>query len=91
MLPVAWRRCIHLIAELGLTSNQSAASRCDAADSTAFTTRSRNSKEHDFGIDPPSTTRINVARFNHASLSGNLDSTQPKFALNSHLRTTRLL
>ena len=30
MLPVACRRCIHLIAELGLTSNQSAASRRDA-------------------------------------------------------------
>jgi ABC transporter substrate binding protein len=81
MLPVAWRRCIHLIAELGLTSNHSAASRRDAPDSTAFTTRSRNSKEHGFGIDPPSTTRINATRFNHARLSGNPDSTQPKFAL----------
>jgi hypothetical protein len=30
MLPVACRRCIHLIVELGLTSNQSAASRRDA-------------------------------------------------------------
>ena len=56
MLPVACRRCIHLIAELGLTSNQSAASRRDAPDSTAFTTRSRNSKEHGLGIDPPSIT-----------------------------------
>jgi len=64
MLPVACRRCIHLIAELGLTSNQSAASRRDAPDSTAFTTRSRNSKEHGFGIDPPSRIRINAARFN---------------------------
>src|SRR3974377_793435 len=52
-LPVACRRCIHLIAELGLTSNQSAASRRDAPDSTASTTRSRNSKEHGFGTDPP--------------------------------------
>src|SRR6266571_1040097 len=51
MLPVARRRCIHLIAELGLTSNHSAASRRDAPDSTASTTRSRNSKEHGFGID----------------------------------------
>src|SRR6266700_5066944 len=51
MLPVACRRCIHLIAELGLTSNHSAASRRDAPDSTASTTRSRNSKEHGFGID----------------------------------------
>jgi hypothetical protein len=54
MLPVASRRCIHLIAELGLTSNHSAAARRDAPDSTASTTRSRNSKEHGFGIDPPS-------------------------------------
>jgi hypothetical protein len=38
MLPVACRRCIHLIAELGLTSNQSAGSRRDAPDSTASTT-----------------------------------------------------
>src|SRR6266571_3114004 len=51
MLPVARRRCIHFIAELGLTSNHSAASRRDAPDSTASTTRSRNSKEHGFGID----------------------------------------
>ena len=35
MLPVSCRRCIHLIAELGLTSNHSAASRRDAPDSTA--------------------------------------------------------
>jgi hypothetical protein len=82
MLPVACRRCIHLIAELGLTSNQSAASRRDAPDSTAFTTRSRNSKEHGLGIDPPSITRINAARFNYASAPGNPDSIQPKFALN---------
>jgi hypothetical protein len=52
MLPVSCRRCIHLIAELGLTSNHSAASRRDAPDSTASTTRSRNSKEHGFGMDP---------------------------------------
>jgi len=81
MLPVACRRCIHLIAELGLTSNQSAASRRDAPDSTASTTRSRNSKEHGFGIDPPSRIRINAARFNYPSLPGNPDSTQPKSAL----------
>jgi hypothetical protein len=83
MLPVACRRCIHLIAELGLTSNQSAASRRDAPDSTAFTTRSRNSKEHGLGIDPPSITRINAARFDYASPSGNPDSIQPKLALAS--------
>ena len=81
MLPVARRRCIHLIAELGLTSNQSAASRRDAPDLTASTTRSRNSKEHGFGIDPPSRNRINAARFNYPSLPGNPDSTQPKSAL----------
>jgi hypothetical protein len=85
MLPVACRRCIHLIAELGLTSNQSAASRRDAPDSTAFTTRSRNSKEHGLGIDPPSITRINAARFDYASPSGNPDSIQPKLALASVL------
>ena len=90
MLPVAWRRCIHLIAELGLTSNHSAASRRDAPDSTAFTTRSRNSKEHGFGIDPPSTTRINATRFNHARLSGNPDSTQPKFALGRLMAFNRM-
>jgi hypothetical protein len=66
MLPVACRRCTHLIAELGLTSNQSAASRRDA---------------HGLGIDPPSRIRINAARFNYPSLSGNPDSTQPKYAL----------
>jgi hypothetical protein len=82
MLPVACRRCIHLIAELGLTSNQSAASRRDAPDSTASTTRSLNSKEHGFGIDPPSKTRINArqiqlskpageSRFNSAEIRSN--------------------
>ena len=88
MLPVACRRCIHLIAELGLTSNQSAASRRDAPDSTASTTRSRNSKEHGFGIDPPSRIRINAARFNYPSLLGNPDSTQPKSALVQFFRQT---
>ena len=52
-LPQSLIRDIHLIAELGLTSNQSAASRRDAPDSTASTTRSRNSKEHAFGIESP--------------------------------------
>jgi len=46
------------------------------------TTRSRNSKEHGFGIDPPSRIRINAARFNYPSLLGNPDSIQPKSALN---------
>jgi hypothetical protein len=70
MLPVACRRCIHLIAELGLTSNQSAASRRDAPDSTASTTRSRNSKEHGFGIDPPSKTRINARQIQLSKPAG---------------------
>ena len=81
MLPVACRRCIHLIAELGLTSNQSAASRREAPDSTPSTTRSRNSKEHGFGIDPPSKPKSMPARFNYPSLPGNPDITQPKSAL----------
>ena len=70
MLPVACRRCIHLIAELGLTSNQSAASRRDAPDSTATTTRPRNSKEHGFGIDPPSKTRINARQIQLSKPAG---------------------
>src|SRR5207342_1998337 len=70
MLPVACRRCIHLIAELGLTSNQSAASRRDAPYSTASTTRSRNSKEHGFGIDPPSKTRINARQIQLSKPAG---------------------
>ena len=77
------RRCIHLIAELGLTSNQSAAARRAAPDSTASTTRSRNSKEHGFGIDPPSKIRINAASVDHQSPPGNPDLTQPKSALES--------
>src|ERR1700745_1614625 len=90
MLPVACPRCIHLIAELGLTSNQSAASRRDAPDSTASTTRSRNSKEHGFGIDPPSRIRINAASFNYPNLPGNPDSTQPKSALVLSFRSSCL-
>jgi hypothetical protein len=70
MLPVACRRCIHLIAELGLTSNQSAASRRDPPDSTASTTRSRNSKKHGFGIDPPSKTRINARQIQLSKPAG---------------------
>jgi hypothetical protein len=85
MLPVACRRCIHLIAELGLTSNQSAASRRDAPDSTAFTTRSRNSKGHGFGIDPPSRIRINAHQIQLAEPVGESDSTQPKSALSTFL------
>jgi hypothetical protein len=79
-----------LIAELGLTSNQSAASRREAPDTTAFTTRSRNSKEHGLGIDPPSITRINAARFDYASPSGNPDSIQPKLALAAGVKNEEL-
>jgi hypothetical protein len=70
-----------LIAELGLTSNQSAASRRDAPDSTASTTRSLNSKEHGFGIDPPSKTRINARQIQLSKPAGESRSTQPKSAL----------
>src|SRR5450756_2100673 len=38
ILPVSCQRCIHLTAELGLTSNRSAASRRDAPVSTASST-----------------------------------------------------
>jgi hypothetical protein len=86
-----------LIAELGLTSNQSAASRRDAPDSTASTTRSRNSKEHGFGIDPPSKTRINArqiqlskpageSRFNSAEIRSN--SAHAHFGLRGLLLAT---
>src|SRR6266567_7969095 len=83
MLPVACRRCIHLIAELGLTSNHSAASRRDAPDSTASTTRSRNSKEHGFGIDALQNSNqcheirlsksSGESRFNPAEIRSSLD------------------
>jgi hypothetical protein len=52
-LPVSCQRCIHLTAELALTSKRSAASRRDAPVSTASSTRSRKSKEQGFGIDRP--------------------------------------
>jgi hypothetical protein len=71
------------MAELGLTANHSAASRRDAPDSMASTTRSRNSKEHGFGIDPPSKNRISAARFPHSNIPGNTDSTQVKSVLMS--------
>jgi hypothetical protein len=51
MLPVSFKRCIHLIAELALTSTHSAASRRDAPASTARSTRTRKSSEQGFGID----------------------------------------
>jgi len=43
MLPISCQRCSHLIAELGLTSNRSAASRRGAPVSTTSSTRSRKS------------------------------------------------
>ena len=52
MLPVSFKRCIHLIAELALTSTHSAASRRDAPASTSRSTRIRKSSEQGLGIDP---------------------------------------
>jgi hypothetical protein len=86
MLPVACRRCIHLIAELGLTSNQSAASRRDAPDSTASTTRSRNSKEHGFGIDPPSKTRINARQIQLSKPAGESRFNSAEIRSSTHYR-----
>jgi len=48
----SFKRCIHLIAELALTSTHSAASRRDAPASTSRSTRMRKSSEQGFGIDP---------------------------------------
>ena len=42
----------------------------DAPDSTASTTRSRNSKEHGFGIDLPSKTRINARQIQLSKPAG---------------------
>jgi hypothetical protein len=71
-----------LIAELGLTSNHSAASRRDAPESTAPATRSRNSKEHGFGIDElhKSNQCRQIRSSKHSGESANPDSTQPKSA-----------
>lgn len=52
-LPVSRQRCTHFIAELGLTSYSSAASRRDAPVSTASITRSRSSLEQAFAIPHP--------------------------------------
>jgi hypothetical protein len=49
-LPAARERCIHLTAELALTSKRSAASRRDEPASTASITRSRKSWEQAFGM-----------------------------------------
>ena len=47
------QRCTHLMAELTLISNKSAASRRDAPASTVPITRSRRSPEYDCGIVGP--------------------------------------
>ena len=81
ILPVSCCRCIHLMAELGLTANHSAASRRDAPDAMASTTRSRNSKEHGFGIDPPPKIELVPPDFLIQTIPGNTDLTQVKSAL----------
>jgi hypothetical protein len=81
ILPVSCCRCIHLMAELGLTANHSAASRRDAPDAMASTTRSRNSKEHGFGIDPPPKIESVPPDSLIQTIPGNTDSTQVKSAL----------
>ena len=60
----------HLIAELILTSNKSAASRRDAPASTVPITRSRRSPEYDCGIVGPH-RRINADRLAHLKGLGN--------------------
>jgi hypothetical protein len=69
------------MAELGLTANHSAASRRDAPDAMASTTRSRNSKEHGFGIDPPPKIESVPPDSLIQTIPGNTDSTQVKSAL----------
>jgi hypothetical protein len=71
------------MAELGLTANHSAASRRDAPDAMASTTRSRNSKEHGFGIDPPPKIESVPPDSLIQTIPGNTDSTQVKSALDS--------
>ena len=53
--PSSRHRCTHLMAELTLMSNNSAASRRDAPASTVPITRSRRSPEYDCGIVGPPT------------------------------------
>jgi hypothetical protein len=72
------------MAELGLTANHSAASRRDAPDAMASTTRSRNSKEHGFGIDPPPKIESVPPDSLIQTIPGNTDSTQVKSALSSN-------
>src|SRR5215467_5769089 len=64
------QRCTHLMAELTLISNKSAASRRDAPASTVPITRSRRSPEYDCGIVGPH-RRINAGRLAHFNGLGN--------------------
>jgi hypothetical protein len=77
------------MAELGLTANHSAASRRDAPDAMASTTRSRNSKEHGFGIDPPPKIESVPPDSLIQTIPGNTDSTQVKSALSGNSRSFR--
>ena len=70
-LPVARHRCTHLIAELGLKSNRSAASRRDAPASTAPITRARKSPEYGFGIAQLPESKTNASKFAHPTALGN--------------------
>ena len=81
MLPVLFKRCIHLIAELALTSTHSAASRRDAPASTSRSTRIRKSSEQGLGID--SLQKSNQCRSDSPihNLRVSPNSTQPKHAL----------
>ena len=88
MLPVACRRCIHLTAGLGLTSNHSAASRRDAPDSAASTTRRRNSRSMASAL-MPSRIQINATTFAYPNLPGNPDSPS-RNPLNSTCRIAAL-
>jgi hypothetical protein len=76
------------MAELGLTANHSAASRRDAPDAMASTTRSRNSKEHGFGIDPPPKIESVPPDSLIQTIPGNTDSTQVKSALAANASLT---
>src|SRR6516164_4095408 len=63
--PSSCQRCTHLIAELILTANKSAASRRDAPASTVPITRSRRSQEYDCGIVGP--PQANQCRYTRSS------------------------
>src|SRR5215471_16418376 len=63
--PSSRHRCTHLMAELTLISNNSAASRRDAPASTVPITRSRRSPEYDCGIVGP--PQANQCRYTRSS------------------------